>query len=200
MLKQTLENLRKTMKGTIQAMADTVETRDPYTAGHQQRVAQLALAIAEKMGLSETETEGIYMAGIIHDLGKIYVPSEILSKPGVLSENELCIIKSHPEVGFDILKTIDFPWPIAKIVLQHHERINGKGYPLGLSGKEILLEARILGVADVVEAMASHRPYRPSLGTEKALDEISKNRGILYDHKVVDACLSVFKKKDFKFD
>ncbi|MFC1811772.1 HD domain-containing phosphohydrolase [Thermodesulfobacteriota bacterium] len=194
-LKQTLENLRKTMKGTIQAMADTVETRDPYTAGHQQRVAQLARAIAENMGLSETQTEGIYMAGIIHDLGKISVPAEILSKPGQISEMEFNLIKIHPQAGHDILKKIEFSWPIAQIVLQHHERMNGTGYPDGLAGEDILLEARILAVADTVEAMASHRPYRPAIGIAFALEEISKHKGIFFDPDVVDACLSLFTEK-----
>jgi PAS domain S-box-containing protein len=194
-LKQTLENLRKTMKGTIQAMADTVETRDPYTAGHQQRVAQLSRTIAEKMGLSETQTEGIYMAGIIHDLGKISVPAEILSKPGQISEMEFNLIKIHPQAGHDILEKIEFSWPIAQIVLQHHERMDGTGYPNGLAGEDILLEARILAVADTVEAMASHRPYRPAIGIAFALEEITQNKGLLFDPDVVDACLNLFIEK-----
>ena len=194
-LKQTLESLKRTMSGTVQAMAHTVETRDPYTAGHQQRVALLARAIAEKMGLSEAQSEGVYMAGIIHDLGKISVPAEILSKPGQINEMEFGLIKTHPRAGYDILRKIEFAWPIAQIVLQHHERMDGTGYPNGIAGEEILLEARILAVSDVVESMASHRPYRPSLGVAPALEEISKNKGVLFDPDVVDACLGLFSEK-----
>ncbi len=196
---QSRENLLKAMKGIIQAMAFAVETRDPYTAGHQQRVADLAHAIAEEMGLSLDQIDGILMVGIIHDLGKMSVPAEILSKPVKLNEMEFGLIKKHPRVGYEILKEIEFPWPIAQIVLQHHERMDGSGYPSGLSGEDILLEARILAVADVVEAMASHRPYREALGLDKALEEISKNQGILYDPNVVVACLRLFKEKGFKF-
>jgi len=189
-LQETLQKLRKTMEGIIQAMALTVERRDPYTAGHQRQVAALANAIALEMGFSEDQIDGIRLAGMIHDLGKIAVPVEILSKPGAINENEFGIIKSHPQIGYDILKEIEFPFSIAQIVLQHHERMDGSGYPLGLSGEAILQEARILGVADVVEAMASDRPYRPALGIEVALEEISRNRGALYDPEVADACLS----------
>ena len=199
-LKRTLERLRKTLEGIIQTISLTVELRDPYTAGHQQRVASLARAIAEEIGLSEEQTEGIYTAAIIHDLGKISIPSEILSKPGKITEIEFSLIKTHSRVGYDILKNIEFPWPIAQIVLQHHERVDGSGYPQGLSGDDILLEARIVGVADVVEAMASHRPYRPSLGIDKALEEITQNQGILYDTKAVEACLKVFTEKGFRFE
>jgi len=199
-LEQSMEKLRKAMGGTIQVIALTVETRDPYTAGHQRRVANLARAIATEMGLSEEQIDGIRMAGVVHDLGKISVPAEILSKPGELTEVEFRLIKSHPQVGYDILKEIDFPWPVAQIVLQHHERMDGSGYPRGLKGAEILLEARILGVADVVEAMASHRPYRPALGVDKALEEISKNRGILYDPEAVDACLRLFTQRGFRLE
>ena len=196
-IKQSLMKLRKAMTGTVQAMAATLETRDPYTAGHQQRVANLARAIAVEMGISEDKIEGIKMAGIIHDIGKIAVPAQILTKPGVLTDLEFNLIKTHAQVGYDILKTIDFPWPIAQMVHQHHERMDGSGYPQGLSGKDILLGARILAVADVVEAMASHRPYRPALGIDKALDEISRNRGVLFDPEVVDACLKLFTEKEF---
>jgi PAS domain S-box-containing protein/putative nucleotidyltransferase with HDIG domain len=189
---QSYERLKQAMDGTVQAMAFTIETRDPYTAGHQRRVTQLACALAEKMRLSKDVIEGVRMAGDLHDIGKIYVPAEILSKPGKLSEAEYNIIKTHSQVGFDILKTIEFPWPIADIVLQHHERINGSGYPAGLRGKDILLEAKILAVADVIEAMATHRPYRPALTIEEALEEISENKGKLYDSKVVEACLKIF--------
>jgi putative two-component system response regulator len=194
----SVKQLQKAIKGVVQAMARTVETRDPYTAGHQKQVAGLAGAIAREMGLSEDRVEGIRVAGIIHDLGKISVPSEFLAKPTRLTELEFGIIKTHPAVGYDILKSIEFPWPIAQIVLQHHERMDGSGYPQGLSGEDILLEARILGVADVVEAMASHRPYRAALGIDMALQEISKNKGVLYDANVVDACVKLFKEKGFK--
>jgi len=195
--KQRIENLRTTMEGSINAIALTVETRDPYTAGHQRRVADLARSIATEMNLSHQAIEGIRISGAIHDVGKISIPAEILSKPGQLSENEIRMIRTHPQVGYDILKTIDFPWPVAEMVLQHHERIDGSGYPAGLSGKDIKKEAKVLAVADVVEAMASHRPYRPALGINKALEEISKNRDVLYDAGVVDACLKLFTKKEY---
>ncbi|MBW2650712.1 MAG: response regulator [Deltaproteobacteria bacterium] len=198
-LEQSYEKLQVTLEGTINALAAATEWRDPYTAGHQQRVAELARAIAEEMNLSEEQIREIHMSALIHDIGKINVPAEILSKPGQLSEFEFKIIQTHPQIGYDILKEIEFPWPIARIVLQHHERMNGSGYPQGLSGKDILLEARILAVADVVEAMSSHRPYRPALGIDRALEEISQNKGILYDPEVADACLSLFTEKDFKF-
>ncbi|MFO7972309.1 MAG: PAS domain S-box protein [Desulfobacterales bacterium] len=197
-IEKTLADLRKALGGTIEAMALTVETRDPYTAGHQRRVSNLARGIATEMGVPEEQIQGIRMAGVIHDIGKISVPGEILSKPGNISQNELGIIKEHPQVGYNILKTVDFPWPIARIVLQHHERMDGSGYPNGISGENILLEARILAVADVVEAMASHRPYRASLGINLALNEISKNRGSFYDPKVVDACLRLFNEKGYR--
>ena len=199
-LQQSMKKLRKSLDGTINAMALMSEVRDPYTAGHQRRVTNLATAIAREMGLPEPRIDGIQMAGIIHDLGKISVPSEILSKPGNLSELEFNIIKPHSRIGYDILKTIEFPWPVAEIVLQHHERMDGSGYPQGLSGKDILLEARILGVADLVEAMGAKRPYRPVLGIDKALAEISENRGVLYDAAVVDACLRLFTEKGYKFE
>jgi putative nucleotidyltransferase with HDIG domain len=197
-LQKTLRKLGKALTGTVQAMALTVETRDPYTAGHQQRVAKLATAIAIELGLSEDQLQGIRLAGLIHDIGKITVPGEILSKPGRMSENELSIIRDHAKVGHDVLKPIDFPWPIALIVRQHHEKIDGSGYPDGVSGEDILIEARILAVADVVEAMASHRPYRPALGIDVALEEISKNRGVCFDPKVVDACLELIEKKGYR--
>lgn len=197
---ESWEELSNAMKGAIQAMAFTIETRDPYTAGHQRRVSKLAVAIGQELGLSDDQIEGLRLAGNIHDIGKIYVPAEILSKPGKLSDIEFGLIKIHAQVGYDILKNIDFPWPIAKTVLQHHERLDGSGYPAGLKGDDILLEAKILGVSDVVEAMASYRPYRPALSISDALDEISKNSGKLYDSKVVDACLKLFKEKGFKFD
>ena len=176
------------------------ETRDPYTADHEKRVAKLAAAIAGEIGLSENQVEVIRLAGGIHDLGKISVPADILSKPARLSEIEYSLMKIHPEAGYNILKDIDIPWPIALIVLQHHERLDGSGYPGGLKEGDIIPEARIMAVADVVEAIASYRPYRPTLGTDKALDEISKNRGVLYDSQVVDACLTLFQKKGFSFE
>lgn len=199
-LKQSYEKLQKSIDGIINAIVKIVETRDPYTAGHEKRVSQLASAIAKEMGLSEDRINGIRMAGVIHDIGKIYVPAEILSKPGSLSEMEFAIIKIHPQASYEILKVIDFPWPIAQVALQHQERLNGSGYPLGLSGENILLEARILAVADVVEAMTFNRPYRSAVGIDKALEEISKNKGILYDPKVVDACMALFNEKKFQFE
>ncbi len=199
-LKETNQKLQKAIKNTIQAMALILEKRDPYTAGHQERVAELACAIAEEISLPKDKIEGLYMAGIIHDIGKINVPTEILSKPGRLSEIELSLIQTHPQVGSDILKEMELPGGVSAIVLQHHERMDGSGYPSGLSGDNILLEARILAVADVVEAMASHRPYRPALGIDKALEEISQNKDILYDPKVVDVCLRLFREKGFKFE
>ena len=198
-LQSSMEKLRKALGGIIQAMEIVVESKDPYTAGHQQRVANLARAIATEMKLSSELIDGIRMSAAIHDIGKISVPSEILSKPGRINEIEFSLIKMHPGIGHEILKSVEFPWPVAKIVLQHHERMNGSGYPDGLSGKDILIEARILAVADVVEAMASHRPYRVALGIDKALEEITKNKGILYDTEVVDACLRLFTEKGFKF-
>ena len=188
------------MGGTIQALVAMVEMRDPYTSGHQRRVANLAPAIAAEMGLSSELIEGIRMAGAIHDIGKIAVPAEILSKPGKITETEFEMIKAHSQIGYNILKEIEFPWPIAKIVLQHQERIDGSGYPAGLSDGKIILEARILAVADVVEAMSSHRPYRPALGIDTALEGIFKNRDILYDSDVVDACVKLFRERGFKFE
>ncbi len=199
-LKKSFEQQKIAMEGTVRAIAYTIETRDPYTAGHQRRVTKLACTIGEEMKLSENRIEGLRMSGELHDIGKIHVPAEILSKPGQISEAEYTIIKTHPQVGHDILKTIEFPWPVARIVLQHHERIDGSGYPSGLKSKDILLEAKILAVADVIEAMATHRPYRPALSIEESLNEISKNKGKLYDSKVVDICLNVFKEKKFKFE
>jgi putative nucleotidyltransferase with HDIG domain len=194
---QAEKKLKKTIKEIVQAIALTVEMRDPYTAGHQKRVANLAGAIAKEMNFSKEQIDAIVMAGIIHDLGKMSIPAEILSKPGRLTEPELNIIKTHPQVGYDILKTIEFPWPVAQIVLQHHERLDGSGYPQGLLGAEIIMEARILAVADVVEAMASHRPYRAALGINKALEEISQHSGVGYDPTVVNACLKLFTENRF---
>lgn len=198
-LRDTLESLRRAVGATIQAMVSTVEVRDPYTAGHQLRVADLARAIATDMGLSNERINCVRMAGSIHDIGKLSVPVEILSKPSKLSDLEFSLIKEHPRKGYDLLKDVESPGPLAEIVYQHHERVNGSGYPRGLRGKEILLEARILAVADVVETMASHRPYRAPLGLDAALEEIEKNKGTLYDADVADVCLRLFRGKGFKF-
>lgn len=199
-LQLTVERLRKATAGIIRAIDRIVETRDPYTAGHQHQVARLASALAQEMALPADTIEAIYVAASIHDLGKITVPAEILSKPGHISDIERGIIRTHPQVGYDILKSIDFPWPIAEIVLQHHERLDGSGYPRGLRDGDIRIEARILGLSDVVESMGSHRPYRPTLGMERALAEIRKNRGTLYDPEVVDACLRLFEEGRFAFE
>jgi HD-GYP domain-containing protein (c-di-GMP phosphodiesterase class II) len=199
-LQQSFEKLRRTMKGTIYAMALIVEIRDPYMAGHQRKVTSLSCAIAKEMNLSEDKIEGIRLAGAIHDIGRTYIPVEILSKPSRLTDIEFSMVKTHPKVGYDILKMVEFPWPIAQIVLQHHERMDGSGYPQGLSGEEITLEARVLAVADVVEAMASFRPYRPSHGLDKALEEISQNRGLLYDPEAVEACLKLLTEKGFEIE
>jgi PAS domain S-box-containing protein/putative nucleotidyltransferase with HDIG domain len=198
-LRQTSLRLQRAIEGAINAVALTTEIRDPYTAGHQHRVAKLACSIGRELGLSNQQIEGVRVAGTLHDIGKIYVPAEILSRPGRLRQNEINLVKDHSQVGYDLLSTIEFPWPVAKIVLQHHERINGSGYPLGLSGDEILIEAQIMSVADVVEAMASHRPYRPALSIEEALLEISQQRGVLYSPEAVDACIKVFTQKGFTF-
>ncbi|MCX6009176.1 MAG: HD domain-containing protein [Chloroflexi bacterium] len=198
-IQQDIESLRGVLTETVKSIVILGETRDPYTAGHQQRVAELACAIAGEMGLSEDQIEGIRVMGVIHDIGKVAVPAEILSRPGKLSNYEFGIIKTHPQAAYDILKGLEFPWPVAQAILQHHERLNGSGYPNGLSGEDIILEARILGVSDVVEAMASHRPYRPALGMDKALNEISQNKGTVYDANVVDVCLKLFTQKRFKW-
>ncbi|RKX70820.1 hypothetical protein DRP53_03720 [candidate division WOR-3 bacterium] len=190
-LKRSLDQLRRTIGNTLQAMAKILETRDPFTAGHQIKVAELARKIAQRLGLSEKRIEGIYNAALIHDIGKISVPAEILSRPSKLTKPEFDLVKNHCRIGYEILKGIDFPWPVAEIVLQHHERLDGSGYPQGLKGDRIMLEARILAVADVFEAMTSHRPYRPALTTEAAIDELRRNRGILYDPKVVDVCIAI---------
>ncbi|ACR79836.1 HD domain-containing phosphohydrolase [Kosmotoga olearia] len=191
--------LQETLRGAIRVLGKIVEKKDPYTAGHQHRVSILANKIAKELNLPEDRVTAVAMAGLVHDIGKISIPSEILVKPGSLTPIEWQIIKSHPEAGYEILKEIKFPWPIADIVLQHHERMDGSGYPKGLKNGEILLEARILAVADVVEAMSSHRPYRPALGIDNALEEIDKNAGKLYDPDVVQACLKIF-KEGFSFN
>lgn len=193
-LKNSLEKMVRVVDETVNALAAAVEKRDPYTSGHQQRAARLACAIAGEMGdLDDSRIKGIMTAAIIHDIGKLYVPAEILTKPGRLTAIEFELIKTHPQAGYEILHEIEFPWPIARIVQQHHERMDGSGYPAGLAGEEILLEARIVGIADVVEAMSSHRPYRPGKGIETALQEISHGRGIVYDPQVVDSCLALFR-------
>jgi PAS domain S-box-containing protein/putative nucleotidyltransferase with HDIG domain len=198
-LRLSSQKIQRAMNGTISSMASLAEVRDPYTAGHQQRVTKLATAIARELGLSEEQIEGINVAGTLHDIGKISVPSEILSKPGSLRKSEFDLIKDHAEVGYGLLKTIEFSQPVAQIVLQHHERMDGSGYPKGLSGENILIEARIMAVADVIESMSSHRPYRPAFSIEKALLEIILKRGVLYDPDVVDACVKLFNEKKFTF-
>ena len=205
-LKQTAKELRsnvvrfqKAMEGSVQAIALAVEMRDPYTSGHQNRVADLACAIAREVGLSEDRVYGLQMASVIHDLGKLTIPGEILCKPGRLSAPEYAMIQTHVQSGYDILKKIDFPWPLADIVLQHHERMDGSGYPNGLAGDAIMMEARILSVSDVFETIGSHRPYRPSLGLKKAMGELSGNSGTLYDSDVVAACLNLVEGNHFHF-
>ncbi len=194
---QSMARLRKSLGGTVQAISMAVEIKDPYTSGHQKRTADLARSIAGEMGLSPERADFVRMAATIHDIGKIAIPAEILSKPTTLTEIEYSLIKTHAQQGYDILKDIEFPWPVAEVILQHHERLDGSGYPQGLRGEAIILEARILAVADVVEAIATHRPYRPARGIEHALEEIRKNRGILYDAEVVDACLRLFLEKNY---
>ena len=199
-LKESFQRLRQSLQATVQAMAVTVEARDPYTAGHQRRAADLARAIAEEMGLSGEQIEGLYMAAKIHDIGKIAIPAEILNKPNRLTTVEFGLIKTHSQSGYDILKDIEFPWPIARMILEHHERIDGSGYPNGSTGDHLLPESRILSVADVVEAMASYRPYRPALGVKEALLEIERHAGMLYDPAAADACLRLFRSRGFQFE
>lgn len=199
-LEDSLQRLQLLMEETVNGLVSAMEKRDPYTAGHQRRVAILTTKIAEEMNLPIDKIRGLRIASLVHDIGKIYVPSEILSKPGKLSPAEMNLIKTHPQAGFDILSEIQFPWPVAEIVLQHHERMDGSGYPKGLKGEEILLEARIICVADVVEAIASHRPYRPALTLEEAIKDISENSGILYDKKVVEACIKVIREEKYVFE
>ena len=198
-LQNTLKSLREAVGTTIQVMVTAVETRDPYTAGHQLRTTDLARAIATEMGLPHQQIEGIRMAGSIHDIGKLYIPAEILSKPARLSDIEFSLVKEHSQKGYEILKNVESSWPIAEIVYQHHERMDGSGYPRNLKGDDILIEARIIAVSDVVESMASHRPYRPTLGLNAALEEIENHRGTHYDADVVDACLKLFREKGFQF-
>ena len=198
-LQQTLTRVKILFRDTVGALAATLEKRDPYTAGHQRQVKDLACAIAQEMGLEKGRVEALCLAALVHDIGKINVPASILSNPGNLKETEMGLIRVHSQVGYDIMNNIEFPWPVAEMILQHHERLNGSGYPQGLAGQEILLEARIIGVADVVEAMTANRPYRPALGLSTALEEISINKGILYDSAIVDVCIKLFNESNFKF-
>jgi len=195
---ETMARLRKSLGGTVQAIASIVETRDPYTAGHQRRVADLSRAIAAEMDLPRNQIDGIRIAGTIHDLGKISVPAEILTMPRKLTDLEMSLIRTHAQSGYEILKDIEFPWPVARMVREHHERMDGSGYPRGLTGDDLLAESRILMVADVVEAIASHRPYRPGMGVDSALAEIENNGGVLYDQAVVDTCLRLFREKGYR--
>jgi HD-GYP domain-containing protein (c-di-GMP phosphodiesterase class II) len=189
---QAKKSLQKVFEDVVQAMGEMIEVRDVYTAGHQRRVSHISVEIARAMALPVFQIKGIQLSAMVHDIGKLAIPTEILSKPGRLSVAEFELIKTHSVIGHSILRDIEFPWPIAQTVLQHHERINGTGYPSGLSGHEILIEARILSVADVIEAMASNRPYRPAIGIDRALAEISGNKNTLYDANVVEACLHLF--------
>jgi putative nucleotidyltransferase with HDIG domain len=198
-LQSTLDKLERSLEGTFRAMAMTLEMRDPYMAGHQHRVSNLATAIARELTLPWDKVEGLRFAGIIHDIGKITAPAEIMTKPCRLTKTEFQLIKDHPRIGYEMIKDISFPWPVAHIILQHHERLDGSGYPEGLVGDAILQEARILAVADVVEAVCFLRPYRPALGIEKGLEEIRKGRGIRYDIRVVDACIKLFRDGRFSF-
>ncbi|MBN1383515.1 MAG: response regulator [Elusimicrobia bacterium] len=197
-LRESYQKIKTTLSGAIKTLANIVEVRDPYTSGHQKRVAMLATAIAEKLGLDKDEIEAINTTALIHDVGKIQVPTSILSKPGKLSDVEFKMVKIHSRVGYDILKDIEFPYPVAKIVAQHHERLDGSGYPEGLRSKDITMEAKIIAVADAMEAMISHRPYRPALGIDKAIEEITREKGKLYDSKIVDICITLLKKKSFR--
>jgi putative two-component system response regulator len=199
-LNESEQRLKKNLLESVSSLAAMVELRDPYTAGHQRRVAQIADAIARELNLPETMIEGINLAAVVHDVGKISVPTEILTRPGHLSDLEYSMIQEHSMRGYEVLKGIEFPWPIAEIVLQHHERLDGTGYPYGLSGDKIMPEARILAVADVIEAMASHRPYRPGLGIEVALAEIEEHRGTKFDSEIVDATLKLFREKDYHLE
>ena len=199
-LQESFKKLSKALEQTVNALTTTVEMRDLYTSGHQRRATQICCAITKEMGLSSHQVAGMRIAGLLHDIGKICVPSEILSKPGSLTRSEFNLLKEHPQVGYEIVKGIEFPWPVAQIILQHHERMDGSGYPYGLTRDNISIEAKILAVSDVVEAMSSHRPYRPALGIEAALKEISKKNGRLYDPDVTEACMVLFKEKKFKLD
>lgn len=199
-LNQAYKKLVKFIEGTANIITKVVETRDPYSTGNQQKVSKLATAISQEMKLPQDKIEGTRIASLVHDIGKVNLPTEIISKPNKLIEVEFNLIKNYPKVGYDILKKVDFPWPIAEIVFQHQEKINGSGYPRGLKGDEICIEAKILGVANVVEAMSSYKSYRPALNIDEALAEIAENKNILFDPEVVDTCLKLFKEKSFKFE
>jgi putative nucleotidyltransferase with HDIG domain len=199
-LRRNHDRLRQAFEGTVMAIAKAVEARDLYIAGHQRGVAKLACAIGREIGLDEEHIEGIYLGATIHDIGKIHLPAEILGKPAQLEATEYDLIKAHPEIGFEILKDIEFPWPIAKIARQHHEHLDGSGYPQGLKGDNIIMEARIVAIADVTEAMACHRPYRPSLGINAALAELEKHKGKYYDPRMVDACIRLITEKKFSLE
>ncbi len=199
-LRRNYEKLQRILDGTVNALALVVEKRDPYTAGHQRRVACLCCAIAREMGIADEQVECIRVAAFLHDIGKLHVPAEILNKPGQLSEVEMKIVKTHPQVGYEILAEVEFSCPISRIVLQHHERMKGYGYPHGLTGDDICLEGKILGVADVVEAMVSHRPYRPARSIDEALEEITQNAGTLYDPEIASICVKLFREKKFQFE
>lgn len=192
------QELRDALMNTVQVAMILSEMRDPYTTGHERRVAEIAVAISAELCFNSNQQEGIRVAGYLHDVGKIKIPAEILSKPGKLTENEYNLIKDHAQSGYDVLSRVDFPWPIADVALQHHERIDGSGYPQKLKMESIIIEARIIAVAVTVEAMSSHRPYRPGLGIEKAPAEIEQGRALIYDENVVDACLKLFRQKGFK--
>jgi len=199
-VRERTARLQTVMDGTVEALGSIMEMRDSYTSGHQRRVTMLACAIAAELSLDTESVEGLRLAGLLHDIGKINIPAEILAKPSRLNNAEFDLVKGHVRAGFNVLKGVDFPWPVAQMVLQHHERIDGSGYPEGVAGGKILLEARVLAVSDVVEAMASHRPYRPALGIDQALDEIKKNSGVLYDPDVARACLDLCWNTDWDFD
>jgi len=198
-LKQSYEKLQIFIEGIAHIIMKVVEIRDPYLIGNHQRVSKLATAIAQEMKLPQDKIEGVKFASLVHDVRKVNLPTEIVSKPSKLIEVEFNLVKNHPRVGYNILKKVDFPWPIAEIVFQHQEKIDGSGYPRGLKGDEILIEAKILGVANVVEAMSSYKSYRPALSISESLAEISKYKNILFDPEVVDICIKLFKKKEFKF-
>jgi len=198
-VRRDVDEMRIVLTNSVQAFSLTVEKRDPYTAGHQHRVAELAVAIAQELGLTTDRIEGIRLGGLVHDIGKIYVPAEILTRPGRLSGQEFDIVANHPRVGYDIVKDLTFPWPIREMILQHHERVDGSGYPQGLRGDAIALEARVISVADVVEAVSSHRPYRPALGMKKALEIVKDGRGGAFDEAVVDACVKLFSDGGFEW-
>jgi len=192
------KQLKSALMKTVEVAMKLSEMRDPYTAGHEKRVAEIAVAISAELGFDTERQQGMRVAGYLHDVGKINIPAEILSKPGRLSDVEYNLVKGHVQAGYDAIKDVDFPWPVAEVVFQHHERLDGTGYPRGLKGEEIIIEARILSVADVVESMTSHRPYRAELGIEKALAEIERGSGIIYDATVVDACIKLFRENGFK--